>query len=223
METTPDNQPEIPNELHTTILQALDSGIDANMLIKAIEEEAAKRTIKEDELAQTKIQDELKMFIDSNKVTLSTPEDFEQLRKEERERWGDKEYTEGQVNHFFSYWEQAPVGKAFLQSSDKKQVTMLYKGSDGNLHMVEFDLDKLIINGKKVDRDGLHALLDHYSPFKTVVKEFDFHGNPRGSHDNRDFMKFVEQLYWVCKGRQTKESDRIADETRQALLKKFDI
>lgn len=216
----PDGLPEV---FQTATSDALDAGVIPNQLVQGVRDEAGARSAAEGEATRLRIQAELKTYIDSHKVRLSTPQDFEDLRAKERSKWGDASYAEDQVDHTFSFWEEAPAAKAFLSSDDPNQLLMLYKGSDGQLYSVAFDLRDFLMNGERVGRNQLHAYLNEYSPFITVVDLRDLHGYPSGSGNDRGFIEFVQKLHVVCRERFHRESAAARKRTRESLVDSFEI
>ncbi len=217
METIP-NDSEVKKSFATGARRVLNSGLSVEELKNLIDQEAKSVSVGED------IRAFLMEYVSTNKEQISQPADFDAVAAKYLDRmreWQHKpDMTLEEVRtQMFTPWEKVERGLAYLSSEDHSEVDMYFKGSDGQLYRVAFDLKLLKFsseNGEEsIDRDTLHNYLLAHSPFKafsgTMISEF-------GHYEEKKFMKCVTNLLEASRQRRDGEMLKQKEATRQSLL-----
>ncbi len=219
---TPSENPAAQKSFVAETRRALARGLTATELTVLIEQEAQAVLVGED-IGRFLIE-----YISSNKVRVSEPADFHavaagQLNDMRGDRYAPELMLDEARASIFLEWDSAERGLTYLASEHPSQVDMYFKGADGQLYMVNFNLKSLQFPSAEgvetIDQDTFHRYLLQHSPFKAFASTMNSFGP--GGYDNTPnggFRDCVKALLGASQERNEGALRRQQEVAHQSLL-----
>ncbi len=223
----PTENSEAQRSFAVSARRAINTGCTPDELKALIDEEARALSVGDD------IRKFFLGYIAAERSKVSAPEDFDSVATgmlENMRDWHHKpdmtlEEAKAQI---FNKWNEAERGLAYLASNDNAEVDMYFKGSDGQLYVVPFDLNLLrfpSLEGERaIGRDQLHEYLLAYSPFKAFASTMNSFGP--GGYDNtpnKGFRESVEKLLEASRQRTQGDLLRQKEISRHEVLDQLGV